>query len=148
MQDIGIWVVFLTVPTSNNLVSGNTVTGSGLDGIQISSDADGNTVTRNSVVHNGFGQVLGVRDGDGIVVFGNGNLVQANQSVKNAAKGIRVFNGSHNRILSNVAVGNGTGRNSASVAFDLADTTTSPPCDSNVWLHNVFVTFNQPCVTH
>ncbi len=147
MQDIGIWVVFLSLPTTSNVVSTNSVTGSGLDGIQISRFANGNTVTRNSALRNGFGQVQGVRDGAGVIIFGADNLVQANGAIKNAAQGIEVL-GKSNRILNNAATGNGTGRNSAAVAFDVADANFTPPCDSNVWSHNAFITANQACVTH
>ena len=97
-------------------------------------------------MRNGFGQAQGIRDGAGVIIFGDGNLVQANGSTKNAAQGIRVL-GTKNRILNNAASGNGTGRNSAAVAFDLVDANHTPPCDSNVWSHNAFITFNQVCVT-
>ncbi|MDP9073089.1 MAG: right-handed parallel beta-helix repeat-containing protein [Actinomycetota bacterium] len=156
-QDIGIWVVFLTIPTTGNIVSDNLVLGSGLDGIQISRFANSNTVSGNAVANNGFGQVLhACRDGDGIAIFGNSNLIQGNGSSSNGFNGIDVVlsldktgapvGGQSNQILSNVAVGNGKGINSAGIAFDLVDTNLTPPCDSNLWSHNVAVTSNQSCV--
>jgi parallel beta-helix repeat protein len=152
MQDIGIWVVFLTVPTSHNLVIGNTVVGSGLDGIQLSNMTSDNTVSRNNVTFNGWGQIpdppgaAGPRDGDGIVVFGDHSLVERNTATKNAAKGIRVLGGTYDTVINNVAAGSGGGKNSVGKSFDLADT--NPNCDHDTWHRNVFVTFNQPCVTH
>lgn len=147
-QDIGIWVVFLQLPTSNNVVQGNVVADNGLDGIQISRFSTDNTVVRNAVLRNGFGQVPGIRDGDGVAIFGSGTLVQTNSSTGNAANGIYVRSGaSTNRILRNATAGNGSGRNSAAIAFDLHDGNLTPPCDANVWSRNVFVTFNQVCVT-
>lgn len=147
-QDIGIWVVFLAIPTSNNVVRGNAVQDNGLDGIQISRFATNNTVTRNAVLRNGFGQVQGIRDGDGVAIFGSSTLVQGNSSTSNAANGIYVRSGATtNRILGNATAGNGTGRNSAGTGFDLKDGNLTPPCDANVWSGNAFVTFNQVCVT-
>ncbi|MDQ4134362.1 MAG: right-handed parallel beta-helix repeat-containing protein [Actinomycetota bacterium] len=155
MQDIGIWIVFLELPTTGNVVRNNVVTRNGSDGIQISRAANGNTVERNSVSGNGFGQMPGLRSGDGIAVLGNVNRVAGNQAVRNAANGIRVVRsvnadtglpngGQTNTIQANTAFGNGT--SSPSPAFDLADTNLSPPCDNNAWLANTEGTKNQPCV--
>lgn len=158
-QDIGIWVISLGSPTSTtgNIVERNSVTNNGLDGIQVSRFANGNTVRSNAVEDNGFGQVPGIRDGDGVANFGNSNVIEQNVSRDNAANGIRVVRsvnsagtpvgGQNNTIRSNVTSGNGTGPNSVGTAFDLTDTNFTPPCDNNDWAFNTFVTFNQPCVT-
>ncbi|MGH9127111.1 MAG: hypothetical protein ACRDZ8_20680 [Acidimicrobiales bacterium] len=146
MQDIGIWVVFLTIPTDNNVGVGNTVTGSGLDGIQLSRFSTTNTVSANTVAGNGFGQVRhGPRDGNGIVVHGNNRVVRLNTVGNSAANGIASFGGSGNSSSGDTAVGSGTGINSSGTTFDLDDTT--PGCGTDVWHSNVIVTSNQPCVT-
>lgn len=159
MQDIGIWVLNLNpsnpAGATNNAVRANDVVNNGLDGIQIGRYTDANRVLDNQVVHNGFGQVKGIRDGDGVANFGNNNMIRGNTSVVNAANGIRVVasssggvpvGGQDNTITGNQAFGNGTGINSVGTAFDLTDTNVAPPCDANTWLANAFLTVNQPCV--
>lgn len=151
MQDIGIWVINLNpslpLGATNNVVDGNQVVNNGLDGIQVARYTNGNRVTNNEVSHNGFGQVKGIRDGDGIANFGNDNVIQSNESSGNAANGIGVVSGGlNNQISKNQAFANGSGLNSAGIAFDLSDGNTSPPCDSNSWSDNLFRTVNQSCV--
>ncbi|MGH2877960.1 MAG: right-handed parallel beta-helix repeat-containing protein, partial [Solirubrobacteraceae bacterium] len=160
-QDIGIWVLNLNSGdpsgATNNTVRANQVINNGLDGVQVARYANGNRVLDNEVFHNGFGQVKGIRDGDGVADFGNMNLVHGNTSVFNAANGVRVVfskssstglvvGGQDNTITGNRAFANGTGINSAGSAFDLTDTNVSPPCDANTWSANLFITINQPCV--
>ncbi|MGH9069773.1 MAG: right-handed parallel beta-helix repeat-containing protein [Acidimicrobiales bacterium] len=151
MQDIGIWVLNLNAANpggaTNNLVKGNDVINNGLDGIQIARYTNSNQVANNQAVRNGFGQVKGIRDGDGVAIFGSDNIVQSNDSTANAANGVRVVSGGQsNQVTGNESYLNGTGPNSGGIAFDLADTNVSPPCDSNTWSGNLFGTVNQSCV--
>jgi parallel beta-helix repeat protein len=153
MQDIGIWVVLS--PNTGNLVSGNSVTGNGLDGIQLGFATGPTTVQSNSVVNNGFGQPPAnpFRDGSGIAIFGSNNLVQSNQTVGNGAAGIGVLfppngnstQGKNNTIRLNSSLLNGAAA-TPSTPFDLYDQNTSPPCDNNAWITNVFLTRNQTCI--
>ncbi len=162
MQDIGIWVVNLVTNPAvaqNNTVTRNQVVGNGLDGIQVARFTNNNLVQNNSVVNNGFGQpsTNSFRDGDGIANFGSFNRILTNTSVSNAANGISVYRsvdssgtpvgGQSNTIQSNTALSNGTGIHSAGVAFDLTDTNLTPPCDSNTWSANHFLTRNQACIS-
>lgn len=151
MQDIGIWVLNLdpSIPlgATDNVVTGNQVVNNGLDGIQIARYTNINRVANNHVAHNGFGQVKGIRDGDGIADFGNSNVIHSNDSIFNAANGVRVvLGGQNNQVVGNLAFDNGSGPNSAGSAFDLSDTNVAPPCDANRWSANIFVTVNQSCV--
>jgi hypothetical protein len=153
MQDIGIWVVLS--PNTGNTVSGNQVINNGLDGIQLGFKTGPTSVLNNSVTGNGFGQptVNGFRDGDGIAVFGDNNLVQSNSVVSNGAAGIGVHfppngtstSGKNNTIRLNISVLNG-GATTPSTPFDLYDDNTSPPCDNNAWILNTFLTRNQTCI--
>jgi parallel beta-helix repeat protein len=150
MQDIGIWVISLSSAglSRNNIVTANSVAQSGLDGIQVSRFSRLNTVTNNNVSSNGFGQVPGIRDGDGIAVFGVDNLFQGNSVNRNAAHGIGVRApgtqvGPGNRLFRNNAFGNGTGQN-PDVNFDLFDA--SPACAPNIWSGNHGGTGFPPCV--
>lgn len=160
MQDIGIWVINLTqnpANATNNTVTQNSVTGNGLDGVQVARFTNGNFVRTNNVVNNGFGQPAGngFRDGSGIAVFGSFNTVEGNQASRNGGNGIAVFRavnssgvpvgGQSNTIRSNTAFNNGSAPNS--VAFDLNDTNLTPPCDSNIWASNTFGTKNQACIS-
>lgn len=155
MQDIGIWLVNLSSnpanTTTNNLISSNSVSGNGLDGIQVANFTNGNTVRINSVSNNGFGQPVGngFRDGDGIAVFGSSNLVETNSVNGNGGNGIGVegsgtVNGKSNTLRSNVAIGNGGAANIT--GYDVFDANLSPPCDANSWTLNVFITRNQTCI--
>jgi parallel beta-helix repeat protein len=162
----GIWVINLQdrprsegepdvvgLQSSFNTVSNNSVVNNGLDGIQVSRFTHSNTVINNSVTGNGTRRVT-AREGDGIAVFGNNNLVQNNQVIRNAGHGIGINRtetavtrqGINNRILTNRAQGNGFGT-IGQPNFDLFDQWLTPPCDNNTWRGNTFVTFNQPCVT-
>jgi hypothetical protein len=159
MQDIGIWVINLqTNPAlaTNNSVTQNSVSGNGLDGIQVARFTNNNFVRTNSVNNNGFGQPAGngFRDGDGIANFGSFNTIENNASNGNGGSGIKVYRatnsegvpvgGQSNTIRSNQAFNNGSAPNST--AFDLFDTNLTPPCDANVWASNTFGTKNQACI--
>jgi len=134
-----------------NVVTGNAVNRNGLDGISLFADADGNTVSRNSVDANGF---RGAVRGDGIRVFSSRNTVEDNHTTRNAAAGVSVGRrtgfplgtlppnsttgnprGQFNRLLRNVGQGN--------QVVDLWDG--NPNCDANVWQGNSG-TRNQPCI--
>jgi parallel beta-helix repeat protein len=131
-----------------NVIFGNSVLRNSLDGISLFGNTTGNTVDQNHVEGNGF---TGAVPGDGIRVFGFGNVIRNNRSLNNDAAGISVArriglgtggfpatnpNGRNNRILYNTALGNGI--------WDLHDS--NPDCDNNVWLGNVGEKAFQPCV--
>ena len=150
-QGVGIWLLNAEPgrPATGNVVDRNQVHGNGLDGIQVSTFSDGNFVSNNQVANNGFGQLAGSpdRDGDGIAVFGNRNLIESNAVFFNAGNGIIVrysttragapSGGLENRIVGNRAFGNDAKPNHVT-AYDLVDT--SPNCDANVWSANAFGT--------
>ena len=161
---IGIWVINLQdrprtegepdvvgLQSSFNIVSNNNVRNNGLDGIQVSRFTHSNTVVNNTVVGNGIRRT-NAREGDGIVLFGNNNLVQENRSFNNAGHGIGInfvqtavtIQGVNNRIFTNQTGGNGFGT-IGTPNFDLFDQ--APNCDNNLWRNNTFQTFNQVCVT-
>lgn len=146
MQDTGIR---LEPGSDGNLVQANSVTGNGLDGIEIFANSDTNTVRFNQVSGNGFNNnpAGGLRVGDGINAFSgaNGNVIQSNQSTLNAGSGIKMYTGAtSNNILTNQAIGNNGQPNVVSTGYDLADL--NPACDSNGWHLNVGITFNMLCV--
>ncbi len=162
-QDIGIWVLSIplvsggpVVPSRNNVIRTNQVIRNGLDGIQISRFSTENTLDHNNVQSNGVGQLGTTREGDGIAIFGDRNLVSGNSAIANAADGIAVERsrsprtgqffpgGEGNQIRGNRSYNNGTGGN-PDVNFDLSDD--HPNCDANVWVGNAFGTRNQPCIT-
>lgn len=145
MQDIGIWIVFLEIPTTNNVVSHNQVIGNGLDGIQFSRFSSNNVARANQLSDNGFGQTFPFRDGDGIAVFGRSNLIEHNRVVRSAAHGIAVVaGGTGNRVVRNQVAFSALGPH-PSPNFDLFDQNAG--CDANIWSGNAFTTFNQACVT-
>jgi parallel beta-helix repeat protein len=148
MQDIGIWLIWIgdfpDPGVTQNVVANNQVTNNGLDGIQLSTNTTSNTVRSNMLVGNGCGQVAGIRNGDGIAVFGQSSLIQANGVQRNCGNGIYVRNNRHNhQILSNQTTANNT-KPGTSPQFDLKDD--NPNCDSNAWQGNVQGTRNQPCI--
>ncbi|MGH9177888.1 MAG: right-handed parallel beta-helix repeat-containing protein [Acidimicrobiales bacterium] len=138
---------------ANNLVQGNTVTGSTLDGIAVfrgvvtpggPSLNNGNRIIGNAVTANGFGH-LGARPGDGIRVFPGptDTVIQSNSVADNAGNGIIVGLGAtSNDILTNTATGNAR---AAASLFDLNDA--NPSCDANVWASNTFGTASQACIS-
>ncbi|MGH9276843.1 MAG: right-handed parallel beta-helix repeat-containing protein [Acidimicrobiales bacterium] len=148
MQDIGIWLIWLgdfpNPGVTQNLVANNQVINSGLDGIQLSTNTTGNTVQANTIVNNGCGQVPGIRNGDGIAVFGQSSLMQANTVQNNCGNGIYVRNNRLNhRIFSNQTTNNNT-KPGTSPQFDLKDDNAN--CDNNQWVGNVQGTRNKDCI--
>jgi parallel beta-helix repeat protein len=148
MQDIGIWLIFLgdfpDPGVTQNLVANNTVSNNGLDGIQLSTGSRGNTVRANTIVANGFGQTPGIRNGDGIAVFGQQSLIQANQVQSNGGNGIFVRNGRRNHQILNNQTQNNNRVPGPAPQFDLQDG--NPACDANLWQGNPAGTRNQDCI--
>ena len=163
---IGIWVLnnrdrpvaegdpdLVGLQASNNLIAYNLVQGNALDGIQISRFATRNIVQNNDASQNGVLRTNNVRDGSGIIVFGNENTVQDNLMYGNGANGLFISastsantgraQGVNNTLLRNRAFGNDTGTIVAP-SFDLRDG--NPNCDNNGWHGNQGQTFTPPCV--
>lgn len=128
-----------------NTVANNTVRGSALDGVAVFRTANENVVQHNTLEANGFHNVTH-RKGDGIRIFSDRNLVQDNQSFRNAGDGIAVGfvtpRGVIRPALANQILTNKTGGN---LIFDLQDF--NPDCDANVWRGNMYQTANPPCTT-
>lgn len=141
---------------TGTIVESNTVSQSGLDGIAVFDTASfpntGTQVLRNDVFGNGFNS-LPQRKGEGVVLFGipgsstvmgaNGSTISGNTTQNNAADGIRVAS-TGNVISGNTATGNDA--YPGVTAWDLEDANTNPPCDSNSWSADTFVSHNQTCV--
>ena len=145
-----------------NVITNNSVTGSGLDGISLFSFAPDNTVNYNSVQNNGFLNPFR-RNGDGIRVVGGAvrSTVIGNRITGNAANGI-IFHGVFNTpsgprppvtdstALNNFAVGNNLlppieQSELGGPTFDLNDG--NPNCDNNTWRGNIYRTANPACTT-
>ncbi|MFN2606595.1 MAG: hypothetical protein ABR511_01675 [Acidimicrobiales bacterium] len=106
-----------TCTTYNNNVVRNTATNNRRDGITLGPQAFRNTVAQNTVDANGNDGIdLALATNQGVPIPGTGPT--------------------NNIIYANHGTGN--------AVFDGADET--PGCDANVWMANVFVTVNQPCV--
>ncbi|MGI8807049.1 MAG: right-handed parallel beta-helix repeat-containing protein [Acidimicrobiales bacterium] len=148
-QDIGIWLIWLgdfpDPGVTGNVVTRNQVTRNGLDGVQLSRFSTGNTVSSNTIAQNGTsGQRPGIRNGDGIAVFGQSSVIQSNQVTRNGGNGIFVRNNARNhQILNNQAGANGQVPPPGGPQFDLKDD--NPACDNNAWRGNSG-TRNQPCI--
>lgn len=74
-------------------------------------------------------------NGDGIVILGSRNEIILNNANNNEKNGIVVFNGAHNRISTNTALGNSR--------YDLYQL--GQDCN-NTWVNNMFNTANLPCI--
>lgn len=149
MQNTGIR---LENGSDGNLVQSNSVTGNGLDGIEIFANSDNNTVRFNNVTGNGFNNnpAGGLRVGDGINAFSgaSGNVIQSNVSSGNAGSGVKMYtNAMPNTMTTNVTLGNNAQPNAVSTGYDRTDLNLVPPCGTNAWHSNIGVTFNQICVT-
>jgi parallel beta-helix repeat protein len=120
-------------------IIGNSVAGNGLDGISLFGATTRNVVSGNTAPGNGF---RGAVAGDGIRVFGFGNIIDSNSANGNAASGVSVarraptagsfpagnVNGRGNTVHANAAFGNKIN--------DLWDSNRNPDCDANVWSAN------------
>ncbi|HEX3394939.1 MAG TPA: right-handed parallel beta-helix repeat-containing protein [Acidimicrobiales bacterium] len=157
-QDMGIRI---EGPAANsNKITGNTVTGSGADGIVVLATCadpnvgcagtppnEQNEITANMSHNNGTSG-----RGDGIRLFAvpqpvapAHNTVADNVADNNASNGVAIdANGAanpgppENTVTGNSGHGNGQ--------FDGFDGNTAPACGTNTWSGNDFGTFNQPCV--
>lgn len=143
--------------TTGTIIRGNSVSGSGLDGISLFRGSGGSVVSNNVVTANGFDNQVG-RHGDGIIVFNlaDGNLVDHNTAIGNAANGIQIrgpvgttAGSTGNVIRENTAVGNSQLPAIPSRVFgatyDLKDA--NPNCDSNEWFGNRYGTAYPDCTT-
>ena len=145
-----------------NVVTNNSITGSGLDGIAMFSFAPDNTAMYNTIQNNGFLNPFR-RRGDGIRVFGGADrtTLVGNRITGNAANGI-IFHGvfdtpsgprppaTNSTATSNFVVGNAVlppieQSQLGGPVFDLNDG--NPSCDNNTWRGNVYRTASQPCTT-
>ncbi|MDQ6946050.1 MAG: right-handed parallel beta-helix repeat-containing protein [Actinomycetota bacterium] len=158
-QDMGIRIE--GPAANNNVITGNTVSGSGADGIVVlatcaSPDTgcagtppnEGNTITANMSHNNGTSG-----KGDGIRLFAvpqpvapAHNTITGNVTNDNTTHGIAIdANGAanpgppENKVTGNSGHGNGE--------FDGFDGNTSPSCGTNTWDGNDFGRVNQPCVS-
>ena len=159
-----------------NVIDGNTVSGSGRDGISVLkvggpdpaiNNNYANVVENNNSSGNGIAEVLtdnkdGQLGGDG---FFNrcypgskydhsgcptGTIVTGNTLDDNLAHGLDLDLSKESYVAHNTAFGNGIGNqtiNSETPPYtDAMDGTSMPPCDDNTWVDNSFGTVNQPCV--
>jgi parallel beta-helix repeat protein len=144
---------------NNNRIVGNTVTGSGCDGIVVLATCDNpddeppcvgtppnehNEIAANTSNRNGTsGRGCGIR------LFSMPlpmppihNLVHDNETNDNTSYGVALdglpLRSPGNRAYRNHGRGNGE--------FDGSDGTLMPPCGRNQWEDNDFGTVNQPCV--
>ncbi|MDQ3898289.1 MAG: right-handed parallel beta-helix repeat-containing protein [Actinomycetota bacterium] len=148
-------------PAANhNRIIGNTVTGSGCDGIVVLATCDNpgdeppcvgtppnehNEIAGNTTSGNGTsGRGCGIR------LFSMPlpmppvhNVVRDNVADNNTSYGI-ALDGLPLRAPGNQAIGN---RGRGNGEFDGSDGTLMPPCGRNVWDGNDFGTVNQPCVS-
>jgi parallel beta-helix repeat protein len=74
-------------------------------------------------------------NGDGIVILGSRNEIILNTANNNEKNGIVAFNGAHNRISTNTALGNSR--------YDLYQL--GQDCN-NTWVNNTFNSANLPCI--
>jgi parallel beta-helix repeat protein len=86
----------LSWDAGGNRVSGNTIRGSGRDGMRVSADVPGNIIIGNTVTGS---------TADGIRLFSHGNRVVGNIASSNGGNGFR-FTSAYNLIRDNHAVGN------------------------------------------
>jgi hypothetical protein len=145
-----------------NVVTNNSITGSGLDGISFFSFAPDNTAMYNTIQNNGFLNPFR-RRGDGIRVFGGADrsTIVGNRITGNAANGIilhGVFDtpsgprppATNGTVTNNFAVGNNRlppieQSQLGGPTWDLNDG--NPGCDNNTWRGNVYRTANPACTT-
>ena len=143
---------------AGNQIIGNTVIGSGLDGIAIFGRSPGNIIRGNTSNNNGLFRSA-ARRGDGIIVFNfsDRTVIQNNTTMGNGDNGIRIRGplGANAGALNNVIAGNTSVGNAVkptipsaafgNAAYDLQDQ--NPNCDNNQWQGNRYRTANPLCTT-
>lgn len=135
-------------PNTNNVVSKNNVSLTGVDTFAIDSFADGisslssgrvgtvtmpshsNTITKNMSFDN-------MRHGISLHTLTTNNTVDKNQVHGNGGSGVLVREGATGNFLT-------TNQGSGNAEFDGFDE--NPDCDNNLWSRNRFAVVNQPCV--
>jgi parallel beta-helix repeat protein len=148
-------------PVANrNRIVGNTVTGSGCDGIVVLATCDNpddeppcvgtppnehNEIVGNTTSGNGTsGRGCGIRlFSMPLPIPPAHNVVRDNVADNNTSYGI-ALDGLPLRAAGNQAIRN---RGRGNGEFDGSDGTLMPPCGRNVWADNDFATVNQPCVS-
>lgn len=146
----------------HNTVSGNTVTGSGADGIVVlptcipgsEPECAGSPPNQHNLITNNISNDNGTSGrGDGIRLFTVANpvapahtTIRENVADENQTNGIAIDAAGNNnpgptenRVIGNSAHGNG--------AYDGFDGNVNPRCDANVWEGNDFGSVNQRCVS-
>ena len=130
-----------TIPSNSNIIRGNLVQSSALDGIELFRGASNNRISQNNVLQNN-------RDGINAFADSKNNIIEDNQVRNNGfgplpGSGIYMRGGafgvpppSGNLIRRNVAFGN--------KEFDLRDA--QPNCGTNIWTANQAATGTPPCV--
>ncbi|HUP69523.1 MAG TPA: right-handed parallel beta-helix repeat-containing protein [Acidimicrobiales bacterium] len=141
-------------------LSGNTITGSSLDGISLFADTRNVDMLNNTVSSNGFTDTTAThRRGDGIHLFARTkfDLIQSNTVTGNAGHGIRldgpvrslttgaitVAGANDHEIVSNTATGNDQADDpgqlpGANDHNDLNDANRDSDCDNNSWRGNTW----------
>jgi nitrous oxidase accessory protein NosD len=140
-----------------NVIAGNQVSGSGLDGISLFRASGHSVIVGNVSSANGFDNQVG-RHGDGIILFNlaDQNQVDNNVADGNAANGIQVrgpvrttAGSTDNVIRDNTAVHNSQlpfiPSSVFGATFDLKDA--NPGCDANQWFGNRYGTADPVCTT-
>jgi parallel beta-helix repeat protein len=162
---IGIWVLnnediprrqgpvdVIGRQASFNIIRHNQVQRNALDGIQLSRFSHQNTVHNNNVSQNGTFRTNNIRDGSGIISFGNRQVINDNITFGNGGSGVVIVTsaagtaggpqGLNHTILRNRSLGNDIGALPA-LGFDLWDQ--NPNCDNNVWRGNIGQRVQPPC---
>lgn len=135
-------------PNTNNVVSKNSVSLTGVDTFTLEPFADGississgpignvtmpshsNTIVKNVSFDN-------MRNGISLHTLTTGNKVDQNQVYGNGGSGVLVANGATNNVLTK-------NQGSGNTVFDGHDA--NPGCDNNLWSGNKFITVDEPCV--
>lgn len=122
--------------SKNNTITGNSVRGSSLDGIEgfgFTNTNSGSVITMNAVVGNGRHGIVLFRDPR--AAGASNSLVQNNIIQNNGGRGLLVQS-LNNQLLSNKSTGN--------VGNDLEDA--NPACDNNAWHGNTGPKATPACV--
>lgn len=170
-EDIGIRVE--GPGADNNTVEGNSVSGSGRDGISVINEQGpsrlrdmNNRIVNNNSSGNGVARVItdgtyGQLGGDGFFnrcfVGSNipdcptGTVLIGNTFDDNPAHGLNLDTSQFSTVIGNVAFGNGFGTQtvySSDPPYTDAMDNNSPPCTTDTWLGNQFGTVNESCINH